>query len=215
MGCHFLLQGILLTQGSNLCLLHLFTAVLFTIARTRKQHRHLTTNECMRKLWYIYTLEYYSVIKRNASESVLMRWMSLEPIMQSEVSQKDKHKYCIWTYIYMESRKMVLMNLSARQQWRCRQRRDLSTQWGKERVGQIERVALKHMHSVQFSSVAQSCPTLCDPMNRSTPGLPVHHQLPEFTQTHAHWVSDAIQPSHPLSSPSPPAPNPSQHQGLF
>ena len=63
-----------------------------------------------------------------------------------------------------------------------------------------------------FNSVTQSCPT---PMNRSTPGLPVHHQLPEFTQTHVHWVSDAIQPSHPLSSPSPPAPNPSQHQGLF
>ena len=65
------------------------------------------------------------------------------------------------------------------------------------------------------SSVAQSCPTLCDPMNRSTPGLPVHHQLPEFTQTHVHRVSDAIQPSHPLLSPSPPAPNPSQHQSLF
>ena len=60
-----------------------------------------------------------------------------------------------------------------------------------------------------FSSAAQSCPTLCDPMNRSTPGLPIHHQLPEFTQTHVHPVSDAIQPSHPLSSPSPPAPNPS------
>ena len=70
-------------------------------------------------------------------------------------------------------------------------------------------------HSDQFSSVAQSCPTLCDPMNSSTPGLPVHHHLPEFTQTHVHWVRDAIQPSHPLSSPSPPAPNPSQHQGLF
>ena len=69
--------------------------------------------------------------------------------------------------------------------------------------------------SVQFSSVAQSCPTLCGPMNRSTPGLPVHHQLPEFTQTHVHRVRDAIQPSHPLSSPSPPAPNPSQHQSLF
>ena len=69
--------------------------------------------------------------------------------------------------------------------------------------------------SVQFSSVAQSCATLCDPMNRSTPGLPVHHQLPEFTQIHAHRVGDATQPSHPLSSPSPPAPNPSQHQGLF
>ena len=68
---------------------------------------------------------------------------------------------------------------------------------------------------VQFSSVSQSCPTLCDPINRSTPGLPVHPQLPEFTQTHVHRVSDASQPSHPLSSPSPPAPNPSQHQSLF
>ena len=69
--------------------------------------------------------------------------------------------------------------------------------------------------SVQFSSVTQSCLTLCDPMNRSTPGPPVYHQLPESTQTHAHWVSDAIQPSHPLSSPSPPTFNLSQHQGLF
>ena len=69
--------------------------------------------------------------------------------------------------------------------------------------------------SVQFSSVAQSCPTLCDPMYRSMPSLPVHHQLPEFTQTHDNLVSDAIQPSHPLSSPSPPAPNPSQHQSLI
>ena len=73
-------------------------------------------------------------------------------------------------------------------------------------------LCIKH---VQFSSVTQSCPTLCDPMNRSTPGLPVHHQLLEFTQTHVHRVGDTIQPSHPLWSPSPPAPNPSQHQGLL
>ena len=72
-----------------------------------------------------------------------------------------------------------------------------------------------NFNSVQFSSVAQSCPTLCDPMNHGMPGLPVHHQLLEFTQTHVHRVSDAIQPSHSLSSPFPPAPNPSQHQGLF
>ena len=71
------------------------------------------------------------------------------------------------------------------------------------------------LQSVQFSSVTQSCPTLCDPMNRSTTGLPVHHQLPECTQTHVHRVGDAIQPSHPLSCPSPPALNPSQHQSLF
>ena len=75
---------------------------------------------------------------------------------------------------------------------------------------EIQNIHNKH----QFSRVAQSGPTLCEPMNRSTPGLPVHHQLPEFTQTHVHWVGDAIQPSHLLSSPSPPAPNPSQDQSL-
>ena len=68
---------------------------------------------------------------------------------------------------------------------------------------------------LQVSSIAQLCPTLFDPMDYSTPGLPVHHQLPEFTQTHVHWVGDAIQPSHPLSSPSPPALSLSQHQGFF
>ena len=69
--------------------------------------------------------------------------------------------------------------------------------------------------SVPFSSVAKSCITLCDPMNHSMPGLPVHHQLSEFTQSHVHWVGDAIEPSHPLLSPSPGTPNPSQHQSLF
>ena len=73
----------------------------------------------------------------------------------------------------------------------------------------------KPYYDDQIRSVSQSCPALCDPMNCSTPGLPVHHQLPEFTETHVDRVSDAIQPSHPLSSPSPPAPNPSQHQNLF
>ena len=79
----------------------------------------------------------------------------------------------------------------------------------------IVNCSLEALGWVQFSSVAQSCPTLCDPMYCSTPGLPVHHQLPEFTQTHVHWVGDAIQSSHPLLSPSPPAFNLSQHQGLF
>ena len=79
----------------------------------------------------------------------------------------------------------------------------------------MEGATWKHTHLVQFSSVAQSCLTLCNPMNRSTPGLPVHHHLPEFTQTHVHQVHDAIQPSHPRSSLSPPAPNPSQRQSLF
>ena len=87
-----------------------------------------------------------------------------------------------------------------------------------ERAGlrlNIKKTKIMASSPVQFSSVTQSCPTLCDPMNRSTPGLRVHHQLPEFTQIHIHQVGDAFQPSHPLSSPSPPAPNPSQHQRLF
>ena len=83
-----------------------------------------------------------------------------------------------------------------------------STEIGKSNFDIVKRI-------VQFSSASQSCPTLCDPMNCSMPGISVHHQLPEFTQTHVHQVRDAIQPSHPLSSPSPPAPNPSQHQGIF
>ena len=88
-------------------------------------------------------------------------------------------------------------------------------QIGKCQVKESMLGILAFQNSVQFSSVAQLCLSLCDPMNHSMPGLPVHHQLPEFTQTHVHRVGDAIQPSHPLSSPSPPAPNPSQHQGLF
>ena len=89
------------------------------------------------------------------------------------------------------------------------------TQFPRTQLTYLPRPLFKRILSVQFSSVTQSCPTLCNPMNSSTPDLPVHHQLPEFTQIHVHRVGDAIQTSHPLSSPSPPAPNPSQHQGLF
>ena len=78
----------------------MFITALFIIARTWKQPRCTSADEWIRKLWYIYTMEYYSVIKKNAFESVLMRWMKLEPIIQSEVSQKEKHQYSILTYIY-------------------------------------------------------------------------------------------------------------------
>ena len=94
--------------------------------------------------------------------------------------------------------------------------------WRKVRVGRIEKVVWTYIHCVRLlyatPSVQFSCSVMSDsldPMNCSTPGLPVHHQLPEPTQIHVHWVSDAIQPSHPLSSPSPPALNLSQHKGLF
>ena len=83
------------------------------------------------------------------------------------------------------------------------------------RARQVLTGLIVQFSSVQFSSVTQSCSTLCNPIDCSTPGLPVHHQFPELTQTHVHWVGDAIQPSHPLSSPSPPTFNLSQHQGLF
>ena len=97
----------------------IFIAALFIIARTWKQPRCPSADEWIRKLWYIYTREYYSAIKINTFESVLMRWMKLEPIIQSQVSQKVKHQYSIPTHIY-EFRKMVMITLSARQQKRHR-----------------------------------------------------------------------------------------------
>ena len=98
----------------------MFTAALFTIARTWKQPRCPLADEWIRKLWYIYTMEYYSAVKKNTFESVLMRWMKLEPIIQYEVSQKEKHQYSILMHIYVEFRKMVTMTLYARQQKRHR-----------------------------------------------------------------------------------------------
>ena len=94
-----------------------------TIAKTWKHPRCPLADEWIRKLWYIYTMGYYLAIKKNTFESVLMRWMKLEPIIQSEVSQKEKHQYSILTYIYMEFRKMVMMTLYARQQkrYRCKE----------------------------------------------------------------------------------------------
>ena len=132
-GCHFLLQGIFLTQGSNLGLQHCRQTLLLS--------------------------ETPGKLKRSWGDPI-------------------NNRYC-----NLIDRNLFTMDFS--------------------------------VSELQFSSVAQSCLTLHNPMNHSTPGLPVHHQLPEFIQTHAHGVDDAIQPSHLLLSPSPPAPNPSQHQGLF
>ena len=98
----------------------MFIAALFIIARTWKQPRCPSADEWIRKLWYIYTMAYYSAVKKNSFESVLMRWMKLVPIIQSEVSQKEKYQYSILTHIYMEFRKMVTITLYARQQKRLR-----------------------------------------------------------------------------------------------
>ena len=127
--------------------------------------------------------------------------------------------YCSWKMLQVCS---YLHLLSV---WRSGTSLDFSGFWGKTLspylpmvihiTRRIKSVVIYVVNLVHFSSFAQSCPTVCKPRDCSMPGLPVHHQLPELTQTHVHRVGDVIQPSHPLSSPSPSALNPSQHQGLF
>ena len=124
----------------------MFIAALFIIARTWKQPRCPSADEWIRKLWYIYTIEYYSAIKKNTSESVLMRWMKLEPIIQSEVSQKEKHQYSILTHIYGIWRdgndKPICKTAKETQMYRT----VFWTLWEKVRVGWFERIALKHVY---------------------------------------------------------------------
>ena len=115
----------------------MFIAALFTIARTWKQPRCASTGEWIKKLWHIYIMEYYSAIKRNVFESVLMRWMNLEPIIQNEVSQKEKDKYPLLTHTYMESRKMALMDLFSGQQWRSRHREQTYGHRGRAGEGEM------------------------------------------------------------------------------
>ena len=176
-------------------------------------------------------MKYYSVIKNNEIMPFAASWMELEIIILSKSKRERQIPYdiiYIWNQNHdtnellwnrkrltdIENRLVVAKRAGGGSSWesgvsRCK---PLFTEW-------INKVLLystvNYIQSVQFSSVTQSCPILCDPMNRSTSGLPVHQQPPEFTQTHVHWVSDAIQPSHLLSSPSSPTFSLSQHQGLF
>ena len=119
-----------------------------------------------------------------------------------------------WCFAFWKQIDSLKFNLKETNKWMEVSLKEFTTD-GQQAYEKMLMSLIIQFSSVQFSSVAQSYPTLCDPMNCSRPGLPLHHQLPGFTQTHVHRVSDAIQPSHPLSSPSPPAPNPSQHQNLF
>ena len=144
---------------------------------------------------------------------------------QTQVSRTAGRFFTIWASkeVQISYINAYIWNLERWYWWTCMQGKNRDTDIENRRVdkegagegGHIKTVTLPRIHAVQFSSVSQSCLTLCDSMDCSTPGLPVHHQLPESTQTHVHWVGDASQPSHPLSSPSPPALNLSQHQGLF
>ena len=133
-----------------------------------------------------------------------MRYINFIVLIYKHKLRKFKKKCClvVWQFLYVNLKISVNTGL-------------LSVKFFQSRYLLNKYTLSSLLGSVQFSSVAQSCPTLCDPMNHSTPGFSVHHQLPEFTQTRVHQVSEAIQPSHPQSSPSPPAPNPSQHQSLF
>ena len=139
--------------------------------------------------------------------------INIESVIQSEVRKKKQTSY-INAHMWNLQKWYWRTHL---QEQRCRHREQTLNIMGEGEAGTNWEsiIDIYTLSSVQFSSVAQSCPTLCNPMNRSTPGLPVNHQFPEFTQTHVHQVSDAIQPSHLLSSPFPPASNPSQHQSLF
>ena len=146
-----------------------------------------------------------SHVASEAIEQILLRWVKLErqPIGQKFCLGRDVSVYFFPTV--MNKVKVILAWL-----W-CPIFQMLATRWRASKVLGY----LISTQSVQFSSVAQSYATLCDPMDCSMPGLPVHHHLPELTQTHVHWVGDTIQASHPLLSPSPPTFNLSQHQGLF
>ena len=136
----------------------MFFAVLFTIARTCKQPRCPSTDEWIKKLWHVYTVGFYSAIKRNAFESILMRWMNLELIIQSEVSQKEKNKYHILMNIY-------IWNLEKWYWWIYLQ--------GSKGDADIENRLVDTMGKGATAKSLQSCPTLCDPIDGSPPGSPV------------------------------------------
>ena len=162
---------------------------------------------------YVVHIHNGMLFSHKETDLILVKWMNLKPVVPNEVSQREKKNYYILTHIW---------NLEKWHWWTYLQGRNGDTDIENGLVGPVGEGESEmngessiNTYSVQFSSVAQSCLTLCNPMNNSTPGIPVHHQLPESTQTHVLWVDDAIQPSHPLSSPSSPALNLSQRQGLF
>ena len=152
----------------------MFFAVLFTIARTCKQPRCPSTDEWIKKLWHVYTVGFYSAIKRNAFESILMRWMNLELIIQSEVSQKEKNKYHILMNIY-------IWNLEKWYWWIYLQ--------GSKGDADIENRLVDTMGKGATAKSLQSCPTLCDPIDGSPPGSPVPGILQART---LEWVAIAL-----------------------
>ena len=181
--CHALLQGIFLTQGSNLNLLHC-RQILYS--------------------WATGDARYISLKNKSESENESRSVMS-EPLQP----------HGLYSPRNSPGQNTGVGSLSLLQGSFPTQGLNPGLPHCRQILYQLSHQGSPYKCLVQLSSVGQSCPTLCNPMNRSTSGLPVHHKPPDSTQTHVHWVSDAMQPSHPLSSPSPPALNLSQHQGLF
>ena len=197
--------------------------------------RDLTEAEDIKKRWQEYTEELYKKglndpdnhdgVITDLEPDILeceVKW-ALESITMNKVSGGDGIPVELFQILKDDAVKVlhsICQQIRKTQQWPQDWKRSVFIPIPKK--GNAKECSNYHtialiidVSSVQFSLVAQSCPTLCYPMNRGTPGLPVHHQLPEFTQTHVHQVGDDIQPSYPLSSPFTPALNPSQHQGLF
>ena len=145
------------------------------------------------------------------------KWLSEETLQIAEKRReaKGKGEKERYTHLNTDFQTKARRDKKASLSDQCKEIEENNRMWKTTDLFKKIRDTKGIFSSVQFSSVAQSFPTLCDPMNRSMLGLSVHHQLRKFTQTHIHRVSDTIQPSHPLLSPSPPAPNPSQHQSLF
>ena len=179
----------------------MYIAPLFTIAKTWKQ-----PNKWLKREKQIKEVHIYSGILRSHQENKLMpivaTWMQPEIIMWSKSERERQISYditCVGNIkygtnepTYKTERDSDIENRLGFARWKS----------GRQLLPYFQK-STKACPLVQFSLVAQSCPTLCNPVDRSTPSLPIHHQLPEFTQTHVHWVGNAIQPSHPLSSPSP------------
>ena len=168
-----------------------------------------------------YNVKKFSVIGSSYDSKslviILKSFLSIQYLRPKNISKHEITQTCLWLPppIPPHNSHRVCTHLWGKEKWpapNCKSKNGQPAPGSREE----ERKRSPHLPwQHQFSSVAQSCPTLCDPMDCSSPGLPVHHQLPEFTQIHVHWVSDAIQPSHPLLSPSLPTFNLSQHQGLF
>ena len=197
-----LLQWICLTQESNQGLLHCRWLLYQLSYQGFPAHDSVSWADCKSNKWSFWSVIFLLLNATTTNHFLIRLWLMMKSDNNHHYMKTTGDRSSGWAKKKLQSTSQI-QTYTKRGSWSL--------------FGGLLSIWSTTAFSVSqsVSSVVQLCPTLCDPMNRSMPGLPVHHQLPEFTQTHVHRVPDAIQPSHPLSSPSPPAPNPSQHQSLF